>query len=188
MIGMPKLIARVALAALLGVALAGAAPAMASAAETISKQDAHAIGVAAYLYFYSPVAMDMTRKQATNVARPDGIHAPMNRFANLTAFPPVLTGKWNRPRLMRESAADAIGAIGHAAPVRGRIGCGQARSRRLRVASATGGGSLPAIINTPRIRLRCWEAADRGAFAAMHADPEVMLDYGGPINRVESDA
>lgn len=44
------------------------------------------------------------------------------------------------------------------------------------------------IINTPRVRLRCWEQADRDAFAAMHADPEVMHDYGGPISREESDA
>jgi RimJ/RimL family protein N-acetyltransferase len=44
------------------------------------------------------------------------------------------------------------------------------------------------IINTPRVRLRCWEQADRDAFSAMHADPEVMHDYGGPISRKESDA
>jgi RimJ/RimL family protein N-acetyltransferase len=44
------------------------------------------------------------------------------------------------------------------------------------------------IITTPRLRLRCWEAADRDAFAAMHADPAVMQDYGGPISREKSDA
>jgi RimJ/RimL family protein N-acetyltransferase len=44
------------------------------------------------------------------------------------------------------------------------------------------------ILNTPRTRLRCWQATDREAFAAMHAHPEVMLDYGGPLDRVESDA
>lgn len=44
------------------------------------------------------------------------------------------------------------------------------------------------ILDTPRMRLRCWEQADRDAFAAMHADPEVMHDYGGPISRCESDA
>ena len=43
------------------------------------------------------------------------------------------------------------------------------------------------IIDTPRLRLRCWEESYRGVFAAMHADPEVMLDYGGPISRSESD-
>jgi RimJ/RimL family protein N-acetyltransferase len=44
------------------------------------------------------------------------------------------------------------------------------------------------MISTPRTQLRCWEDADRDAFAAMHADPEVMQDYGGPISRRESDA
>ena len=44
------------------------------------------------------------------------------------------------------------------------------------------------IITTRRTRLRCWEQTDREAFAAMHADPAVMQDYGGPISRGESDA
>jgi RimJ/RimL family protein N-acetyltransferase len=44
------------------------------------------------------------------------------------------------------------------------------------------------IITTLRLRLRCWKDTDRDAFAAMHADPEVMHDYGGPISRIESDA
>jgi RimJ/RimL family protein N-acetyltransferase len=44
------------------------------------------------------------------------------------------------------------------------------------------------IINAPRTRLRCWRETDREAFAALHDDPEVMLDYGGPLSRAESDA
>ena len=56
---------------------------------TISEQDAHSIGVAAYLYFYPLVTMDLTRKQLTNVVKAEGIHAPMNTFANLAAFPPA---------------------------------------------------------------------------------------------------
>jgi RimJ/RimL family protein N-acetyltransferase len=43
-------------------------------------------------------------------------------------------------------------------------------------------------ISTPRLRLRSWAEAHRDAFAAMHADPEVMIDYSGPISRSESDA
>jgi RimJ/RimL family protein N-acetyltransferase len=43
------------------------------------------------------------------------------------------------------------------------------------------------IITTPHTQLRCWEEADRDAFASMHADPEVMQDYGGSISRSESD-
>jgi RimJ/RimL family protein N-acetyltransferase len=44
------------------------------------------------------------------------------------------------------------------------------------------------IIDTPRTRLRCWGEADRDAFATMNADPEVMLDQGGPLSREKSDA
>lgn len=44
------------------------------------------------------------------------------------------------------------------------------------------------IIETPRLRLRNWQDADRDAFAALHADPDVMLDYGGPLDRATSDA
>jgi hypothetical protein len=43
-------------------------------------------------------------------------------------------------------------------------------------------------IETPRIRLRCWQAADRDAFAAMNSHPEVMHDLGGPISRKQNDA
>jgi RimJ/RimL family protein N-acetyltransferase len=43
-------------------------------------------------------------------------------------------------------------------------------------------------IETLRTRLRCWRQTDRDAFAVMHADPDVMHDYGGPISRRESDA
>jgi len=58
----------------------------ARAAEPISEQDAHTIGVAAYLYLYSPVTMDVTRKQLTNVARAEGFHGPMNTFVNVAEF------------------------------------------------------------------------------------------------------
>lgn len=44
------------------------------------------------------------------------------------------------------------------------------------------------MIETARLRLRPWNAADRGAFAAMHADPAVMHDYGAPMERAESSA
>ncbi len=44
------------------------------------------------------------------------------------------------------------------------------------------------IIDTARLRLRCWRPLDRDAFAAMNADPEVMLDQGGPLSREASDA
>ena len=58
-----------------------------SHAETVSPEEAHAIGVEAYLYFYSLVTMDITRKQLTNVEHAEGIQAPMNTFANIPAYP-----------------------------------------------------------------------------------------------------
>src|SRR5688500_13170560 len=44
------------------------------------------------------------------------------------------------------------------------------------------------ILETPRLRLRRWQEADRDAFAALHAHPEIMRDYGGPLDRARSDA
>ena len=55
--------------------------------DMISEQDAHSIGVTAYLYFYPLVTMDITRKQLTNVAKPAGLATPMNTFSSLPAFP-----------------------------------------------------------------------------------------------------
>lgn len=44
------------------------------------------------------------------------------------------------------------------------------------------------IIDTRGTRLRGWQEADREAFAALHGDPEVMCDLGGPVGRAASDA
>jgi RimJ/RimL family protein N-acetyltransferase len=43
------------------------------------------------------------------------------------------------------------------------------------------------IIETPRLRLRPWRYSDRDVFAAMHADPEVMVDAPRPLTREKSD-
>lgn len=60
----------------------------AAQAEAISEEEAHAIGVNAYLYFYSPITMDVTRRQLTNMEPgPGSLGGPMNRFANIEAFP-----------------------------------------------------------------------------------------------------
>lgn len=56
----------------------------------VSEEDAHAIGVAAYLYFYPLVTMDVTRKQLTNVEPGKlPLHGPMNTFANAPEYPPA---------------------------------------------------------------------------------------------------
>ena len=73
----------------LALALTAAAFAPATgAAAPLTEEEAHAIGVDAYLYFYPLVTMDLTRKQLTNQEpSPGGIGGPMNRFANVGAFP-----------------------------------------------------------------------------------------------------
>ena len=52
----------------------------------------------------------------------------------------------------------------------------------------TAGRVMGTVIETSRLRLRCWRNADRDAFAALHADPEVTRDLGGPLDRATSDA
>lgn len=44
------------------------------------------------------------------------------------------------------------------------------------------------MIETARLRLRPWTDDDAPAFAALHADPEVMWDAHRPLTRTESDA
>jgi hypothetical protein len=57
-------------------------------AEAVTEEEAHSIGVNAYLYFYPLVTMDITRKQLTNQQPgPGSLGGPMNRFANIEAFP-----------------------------------------------------------------------------------------------------
>jgi hypothetical protein len=56
-------------------------------AKAMSEEEAHAIGVDAYLYFYPPVTMDLTRKQLTNVEPGKGFGGPTNTFANVPAYP-----------------------------------------------------------------------------------------------------
>src|ERR1700724_3159565 len=54
----------------------------------LPEQEAHALGVDAYLHLYSLVTMDVTRKQLTNVEPGKGtLGGPMNAFANAPAFP-----------------------------------------------------------------------------------------------------
>lgn len=42
-------------------------------------------------------------------------------------------------------------------------------------------------LRTTRLRLRRWTAADRVAFAAMNADPDVMRYFPAPLDRAASD-
>ena len=56
----------------------------------ISEQEAHAIGVDAYVYFYPLITMDVTRKQSTNIEPGKEFgKGPMNLFVSLPTFPPA---------------------------------------------------------------------------------------------------
>jgi hypothetical protein len=73
-------------------------PTFAAKADAITEEEAHAIGVDAYLYFYPLVTVDLTRKQLTNMEPgPASLGAPMNRFANISAFPTADTRVVVRP-------------------------------------------------------------------------------------------
>ncbi|MBB3148206.1 hypothetical protein FHS21_004649 [Phyllobacterium trifolii] len=61
-----------------------------SSPPAITEEEAHAIGVDAYVYFYPLLSMDVTRRQLTNVdARPGAIGGPANQFNNILEFPPA---------------------------------------------------------------------------------------------------
>lgn len=47
--------------------------------------------------------------------------------------------------------------------------------------------TTPAALTTDRLLLRPWRADDRGPFAALNADPEVMEHFPAPMTRAESD-
>lgn len=60
------------------------------AAEAISEDQAHAIGVNAYIYFYPLITMDLTRQQMTNVEPGKTFGSgPMSMFANVPEYPPA---------------------------------------------------------------------------------------------------
>src|SRR5208283_5202550 len=59
----------------------------AQAQSAVTEQEAQAIAVDAYIYFYPLVTMDVTRKQLTNVEPGKGFGGPMNVMFNVPAFP-----------------------------------------------------------------------------------------------------
>src|SRR5262245_10256899 len=61
-----------------------------TAPPAITEQEAHAIGMDAYIYLYALVTMDVTRKQFTNIdAGKELGKGPMNLFVSLPQYPPA---------------------------------------------------------------------------------------------------
>ncbi len=76
---------RTILAAVFGIGLL-TAPVFAQSA--VTEQEAHAIGIDAYLYFYPLITMDVTRKQFTNIESGKELgRGPMNTFQSMPAYP-----------------------------------------------------------------------------------------------------
>jgi len=67
------------------MAAVGAPPT--SAADPINEQEAHAMGVEAYVYFYPLLSMDLSRKQFTNGT--SDFKGPMNTLVNVREYPPA---------------------------------------------------------------------------------------------------
>ena len=61
--------------------------ASAQAAAPVTEQEAHAIAVDAYVYFYSIMSMDVSRRQFTNGTT--DFKGPMNTFVNVPEYPPA---------------------------------------------------------------------------------------------------
>jgi hypothetical protein len=81
---------RASLVALFGVGMLAVLAAPAGAQSSITAQEAHAIGVDAYLYLYPLVIMDITRKQSTNIETGKEFgKGPMNEFTSVAAYPPA---------------------------------------------------------------------------------------------------
>ena len=76
------------LAALFSFGLFATLAAPAASQTGINEQEAHAIGVNAYLYFYPLLSLDLTRRQSTNIEPGKEVgKGPMNAFSSFPAFP-----------------------------------------------------------------------------------------------------
>lgn len=62
---------------------------LAAGSASAATDDALQIATDAYVYGYSLMTTEVTRVQMTNVAKPDGLHAPMGQFINVKRYPPA---------------------------------------------------------------------------------------------------
>ena len=59
------------------------------AAGALTPDEATRIATDAYVYGYSLITTEVTRAQMTNVAKVEGLHAPMGEFINVKRYPPA---------------------------------------------------------------------------------------------------
>jgi hypothetical protein len=71
----------------LGLLIGPALPHAAQAQSSLTEQEAQAIALDAYIYFYPIMSMDLSRKQFTNGT--SDFKGPMNTFVNVPAYPPA---------------------------------------------------------------------------------------------------
>jgi hypothetical protein len=64
-------------------------PASAQTGDALTPQQTEQIGVDAYIYGYSLITMELTRRSFVNVASASPSSAPMGQFANMQAYPAV---------------------------------------------------------------------------------------------------
>ncbi|MDX1946001.1 MAG: DUF1254 domain-containing protein [Pirellulaceae bacterium] len=57
------------------------------AQEKVTTMDPTELGIEAYVYGYPLVTMEITRRVMTNVATPEGTHAPMGQFVRMRKYP-----------------------------------------------------------------------------------------------------
>lgn len=63
------------------------APGYAKDRDNMTEKNAAEIGIDAYIYGYSLVTMEYTRRVMTNAAEPKGTHAPMGQFVRMREYP-----------------------------------------------------------------------------------------------------
>jgi hypothetical protein len=78
---------QIATALVLGSLIGPAFPQLAQAQSALTEQEAQAIALDAYIYFYPLMSMDLSRKQFTNGT--NDFKGPMNTFVNVPAYPPA---------------------------------------------------------------------------------------------------
>ncbi len=69
--------------------LVGAATPGRVRAQSLTPEEAQQIATDAYVYGYSLITTEVTRVQSSNVAKAEGMHAPLNQFGNVKRYPPA---------------------------------------------------------------------------------------------------